>query len=88
MVNLLRIGECRQCGKCCDPLTIPARVEVYKRHKIMFSLWEPCRHFEYRNGKGLCKIYDSRPERCRAFPILPADIEALPECGYRFIYVF
>ncbi|GAJ15148.1 unnamed protein product, partial [marine sediment metagenome] len=48
---------------------------------------KPCPHFRYEEGKGICEIYPDRPEMCRLFPVMPADIEALPECSYRFIWV-
>ena len=89
MAKLLRVGECNQCGSCCDPATIPERLEVYARAGFAALLptnGEPCPHFRYRGGKGVCGIYPQRPDVCRIFPRIPEDIEALP-CGYRFIWV-
>jgi len=86
--KLVRVGECNRCGKCCDPTTIPARMEVYRRYRLAVLVHtEPCRHFHYEDGKGVCSIYEKRAEMCRVFPRIPADIEALPECSYRFIWV-
>lgn len=88
MTKLLRVGECNQCGKCCDPSTLPQRMDVYQRRGIVALVKaEPCPHFYYEDSKGVCEIYPDRPEMCRVFPMMPADIEALPECGYRFIWL-
>tara|TARA_Y100000310_G_scaffold344604_1_gene458258 strand:- start:771 stop:1013 length:243 start_codon:yes stop_codon:yes gene_type:complete len=34
---------------------------------------------------GVCSIYEDRPRPCRDFPTAPADLIAIPECGYRFV---
>lgn len=82
----LRIGKCLQCGKCCDPSTLPSRVAVYQKNGVKALIHgEPCSYFEYRDGRGFCKTYEGRPEMCRLFPVMPIDVEALPGCGYRFI---
>lgn len=90
MVRLIRMGECNQCGRCCDPATIPERLAVYARAglaALSSTSGEPCPYFYYLDGKGVCEIYPERPDVCRIFPRIPEDIEALPECSYRFIWV-
>jgi len=85
--RLVRLGECNRCGKCCDPATLPRRMEVYRRYGLAVLIHtEPCPHFHY-DGRGVCDIYKERPAMCRAFPRRPADIEGLPECSYRFIWI-
>lgn len=82
----LRIGRCLRCGKCCDASTLPQRLVIYQKHGVAALIrGEPCPHFEYRNNKGFCKIYEGRPEICRLFPVMPIDVEALPSCGYKFV---
>jgi Fe-S-cluster containining protein len=36
-------------------------------------------------SKGFCTVYENRPQMCVDFPMQPADIWGLPECGYRFL---
>jgi Fe-S-cluster containining protein len=37
-------------------------------------------------GDGICAVHadDDRCEICRKWPILPADLDAFPDCGYSF----
>lgn len=78
-----RIGQCNQCGDCCRKETIPARVEAYKTAKVDFKLVNvDCNKFDPTTGK--CLDYQNRPEACRKFPLLIADITALPNCSYHF----
>ena len=85
----VRVGECSQCGKCCDnerakivmdrlsALGIPYRVAPHY----------PCYHSHYEDGKSICDIYDERPEFCRQFPMSEEDLLDYLECSYRFIEV-
>lgn len=86
---IVRLGTCKRCGKCCDPATLPARIEAYRRQGINFIMQHPqgCTHFRYEDGKGVCAIYERRPLMCSVFPRIPADIDALPTCGYSFIWI-
>jgi len=89
MPKLIRLGKCNQCGKCCDPATVPERLAVYARAGLKALLQhsgKPCPHFHYQDGHGVCDIYPLRPYVCRVFPTIPEDIEALPGCGYAFIW--
>lgn len=82
-----RLGECCRCGDCCRMETLPKRLEVYRKWRMAaFIKGEPCPHFLDGNP-ATCLIYPNRPPMCQAFPVHPADIEALPRCGYRFIKV-
>jgi Fe-S-cluster containining protein len=85
----VRIGKCNRCGDCCRPETLPERIKAYLRWNMPFILptnGEPCPFF--KDGEpATCLIYENRPLSCRLFPRHPADIEALPRCGYRFIWV-
>jgi len=82
-----RVGKCKRCGDCCRMETLPKRLEVYKKWGMDAVIKiEPCPYF-IDDEPATCVIYTSRPPMCRLFPIHPADIEALPRCGYRFIKV-
>ena len=82
----IRLGQCNKCGRCCDPATWPKRAAIYRALGIPFMLNPqfPCPYFMDFGSKGFCAIYEQRPQMCRDFPLQPADILGLPECGYRF----
>jgi hypothetical protein len=78
-----RVGKCNQCGDCCREETLPARIRAYKAAGINFTIVnQDCDKFDLATGR--CLDYDNRPESCKQFPILPADIVALPRCSFRF----
>ena len=84
----VRLGRCRRCGGCCDPATMPARLEAYRQGGALAVITQHpdgCRQFRRENGRATCAIYEQRPKMCRLFPIHPMDIAALPTCGYRFV---
>ena len=80
---MIRVGECNQCGKCCDPPT-PERIEAYRGWDYMVQHPEGCPFGMRVNGKIGCGNYDNRPQMCKDFPQHPLDIVVLPECGYSF----
>jgi len=86
-MRLYRIGSCKRCGKCCDPSTLAPRIAEYIARQVPFLVvGKPCPHLKRNeDGTTTCLIYEKRPKWCRDFPAEPADIAALPECGYRFI---
>lgn len=92
----IRVGECNQCGDCCDPATLKKRLKNYLDAGMSFEViggmelrhGGVCPHFKRDSrGKGWCSIYPTRPQMCRIFPKSPLDILVLPRCGYRFIWV-
>jgi Fe-S-cluster containining protein len=68
---LIKKGQCKRCGKCCD---------------WGLDGW-PCKHlipYKLKSGNILyiCAIYPNRPEVCKEFPKEPGDL--LPGCGFYF----
>ena len=87
-MRFLRRGSCRRCGACCDPATLPARLEAYRQHGALLVITQypdGCRHFRRENGRATCAIYPHRPKICQLFPLFPVDIAALPTCGFYFV---
>ena len=82
----IREGECNQCGLCCLPPT-PERLRAYADagYEVKTQFIDGC-PFEARTegGKLYCTNYEGRNQMCRDFPIVPVDIETIPECGYSF----
>jgi len=81
---LIRKGQCNRCGECCV-----LRIDKETGKKIY------CEHFEFRDGKGFCKIYEDRPKNCRIFPVISkgypeGNFNTMPGrnvkncCGYYF----
>ena len=82
----MRQGECRRCGDCCRVINLPKRIEAYKRWGLPATELpgNQCQHFQDGNPSA-CLAYTDRPLYCKVFPRHPADIEALPNCGYSFV---
>jgi uncharacterized cysteine cluster protein YcgN (CxxCxxCC family) len=78
-VNPIVKGVCdpfRECGGGC------CKIRVYEPGNIKYHL-EWCEHFDESARK--CKIYESRPEGCRTYPMvrhLRDDIWNIHGCGY------
>jgi len=43
---------------------------------------ENCEHFEWVNGKGICKTHPVKPEKCVLFPANPPIV--FKKCSYYF----
>jgi len=70
----------------------PGRQIVAEQWEGPWVFWQPkdpddrvpmCSSYE---GDGICGRYENgdRSEICRKWPILPADLDLFPECGYSF----
>jgi Fe-S-cluster containining protein len=68
--TIIRIGKCVDCGDCCI-LYVNGN---YKRC-VFYDLTTP-KH---------CMIYDGRPQVCKDFPRVPADLLDKPICGFEFV---
>ncbi len=74
-------GECNRCCQCCFCLVydqVDQRASVPPKRGSCPQLDIDAR---------LCRIWDDRPEGCRAFPtVRDFELEAVPEgCGYRLV---
>jgi len=66
-------GECS--GGCC-------KIRVYRPGNQEYTL-EWCEHFDQTARR--CKIYDTRPEGCRTYPVVNTFLKnrfLVPGCGY------
>jgi Fe-S-cluster containining protein len=74
-----REGYCKRCGKCCY---------IWNRQPDGTKRREPCDFLRYDGNTAVCLIYDTRPDICRDFPVLPylskQDKEWYTDCGYFF----
>ena len=95
--------QCKKCGYCCQWLTFYYKphaeltkfLEARGFKKVQgtdkleeWKLYSPCPHYLSNWG---CKTYGSRPETCRAFPVVTKEhvtagmdyTNSIPEkCGY------
>jgi len=67
---------CRQCGWCCDHLTLVIADEFdadslkwlgergIEIHGHMLVIPSKCQHLRTRRGRAHCAIYDTRPKVC------------------------
>ncbi len=82
----VREGSCNQCGLCCLPPT-PERLQAYADvgYEVKTQYVDGC-PFEScgEDGRIVCTDYEHRNQMCRDFPMVPADIVTIPECGYSF----
>ena len=80
---------------CCQKaqISIELPFELWKYYSGFVQTWEedgkylarftadkPCTHFELKDGKGNCKIYEDRPEMCRRYPEPFGNLHV--GCGY------
>ena len=63
-----------------DPVS--ARVATYQS-RLVLDVRSRCPQLQDDN---LCRIHDTDqlPEACHTFPRVPADLDVLPDCSYRF----
>ncbi len=88
----IRVGSCKRCGRCCKADFLlnacsAKEKELLKklsgRRNILKDLkGERCKHVWFKKRKARCKIYESRPDFCRAFLTGPNDI--VEGCGFSF----
>lgn len=91
-----RVGECKQCGRCCVNIKtrfmLPepdTRVHYFNHGYYVrpdgvcqIESHSRCRFLEFDGTKYWCTNYDSRPSICRRFPWEPTQVNDW--CGYRF----
>ena len=84
--------ECKKCGACCRAIVLqhsnPSKImlEYYRKRGWTFDpvtdlVWIPsvCRHLLDDNT---CKIYKTRPEQCRRYPIRTPGLVVPPGCAF------
>ncbi len=75
----------RDPAKVADPAFYKARgftpITVDGAEKIVLFAWLQAECPEHVDSA--CRIYDDRPQTCRAFPVVPSDIAGTP-CSYWF----
>lgn len=87
--NVTRVGACnRFCGRCCSVAfwrTHPAWETIAPQFAALGEKENgDCANLEWVQGQAVCRIYDERPEMCRAFPNHPLSIDQLPDCTFQF----
>lgn len=94
-MTLVRMGECNQCGYCCEVIAHAEldfsgnSLEWMQARGIpssgikMLPIIDPCPSLGVNNN---CRIYPDRPQQCKDFPQTPEEIEGTP-CSYYFVEV-
>ena len=72
----IRVGECNQCGACCDNERARAVMNRLSASGIPYTVAPhfPCYHSHFEDGKCVCEIYNHRPQFCRGFPFSEDDL--------------
>jgi len=85
-MGMIRVGECSQCGACCDNFRALELVREAARKGIPTIMGShfPCYQSYMEDGKCVCKIYNMRPPMCKEFPWCEENLIDFPECTYRF----
>lgn len=86
-----RTGECTQCGQCClggDPsIQNPVFTDA---ERAAATIGGHCPLLRLTDAEYNCAGHGQHPfylGGCNTFPVRPADIADIPECGYRFVQV-
>ena len=95
---ILRIGECRRCGKCCIKKCCVGKENSFYDVLIKFNYFklrlpgeynkkriQCCEKlaFDIQTRKAICLVHDRKPKLCYEYP--PYGVPIIPGCGYRFI---
>ena len=95
--QIVRRGECKRCGQCCDKSKAQPRfwekaqptddpdVRVFTRlDGSPYVAPRACESLEHCDEGTQCRIWKDRPEVCRRFPKDPCDLVRIENCGYYF----
>lgn len=92
---LVRVGNCRRCGRCCDKSLAQPDIweKMMRSNKPDVRIYEGkafsrvCPSLERQeDGTTRCRCYKTRPPICREFPRKPDDLKMIPECGFKFVW--
>ena len=84
---MVRVGECSQCGACCDNFRALCNAQEMTRMGVPFVMGDhfPCYKSHTEEGKSICEIYETRPRMCRDFPWCEENLIDFPECAFTFV---
>jgi len=98
MNKLVRIGECKTCGKCCQQVVFSFKISAMdadflrwvELHNIEVLIQPDTDKGEFHikqvcrhlTEDNTCGIYKTRPEICREFPSKPEHCQNCP--GFNF----
>lgn len=81
--KFVRIGQCLNCGRCCNMRTLlPGVKEVAN---LLGERSGDCPHLCRGTKTALCNQYRTRPPFCAAYPAEHADL--IEGCGFSFVEV-
>ena len=82
MLQLVRVGECKRCGKCCNINNLPEGCSIGSVRED-----GTCTYHHVIDGVSTCLkqvTVSGKPLYCQQFPTKPEDIAKIPDCGYSF----
>lgn len=81
--KITRVGECNNCGVCCQLWRHPnaSKDSPFYAEKAHYGF---CDHYNPDATAGHCRIWNKRNQVCREFPRGPMDVLNKPQCSYMF----
>lgn len=87
-------GWCIRCGRCCKGrhlygVMTANDIEFKAKVDKVMEIWQSnpertsCSFLTIKHGFATCKIFENRPEGCKAYPSNPE--ERIQHCGYKFV---